>query len=476
MLSKKKIAAVVLGAMISVAGTAFAADGADSFIDVPKDHWSYEALDYLTKEGIVEGMGDYTFQGGRTMTRYEMAAIVYRALQHGGGGDIGAQSVLERLQNEYAGEISSLKQQVDKNTKDIADVKKEQERVKFHGFIRAQWDSDHDQYKEGAWNDEHDRNRFLLNLLADLRINDQWTGHFQVETNQRYSRNTASGEARNHSTHVDKLSEKDWGTIQRVWATGNLKNGVEVNFGRRWAFLGHQFSLLGATVNGADFSVPVTKRGLRLGGFYYNMAEYDNADFDFWGPVIKGPLFKMGSGNLDVQLAYAKLNKGRNAPIEVPYSSGKNYDRGNWIGNQAFVTSVRFPLMRNVNLTADYVQTNHESNSEDKYDTTADFGKNNKSYLARIDYKWTNPEVKHSFAAYARYHYLGRNGTIWADDSWSSVLRNSKGWTVGFRYVPWKNVEWETFYELADCNMKRYSWSSPTYKRHLLRTQMDFHF
>ena len=38
---------------LSLSGTALAAT-ADSFSDVPKDHWSYEALDYLAKEGVIE--------------------------------------------------------------------------------------------------------------------------------------------------------------------------------------------------------------------------------------------------------------------------------------------------------------------------------------------------------------------------------------------------------------------------------------
>jgi len=62
----KNTAAILAGMMMSTAfgGTALAAT-ADSFTDVPKDHWAYEALDYLAKDGIIEGMGDNTFQGGR---------------------------------------------------------------------------------------------------------------------------------------------------------------------------------------------------------------------------------------------------------------------------------------------------------------------------------------------------------------------------------------------------------------------------
>ena len=71
----KKVLAILTGLTVGMSSTAFAAM-ADSFTDVPKDHWSYQALDYLAKEGIIDGMGDNTFQGCRTMTRCEMALAV----------------------------------------------------------------------------------------------------------------------------------------------------------------------------------------------------------------------------------------------------------------------------------------------------------------------------------------------------------------------------------------------------------------
>jgi len=455
MLGKKKIAAILLGAMVSISGSVYAA-GAEGLSDVPKNHWSYEALDYLAKNGIIEGMGDGTFQGNRTMTRYEMAAIVYRALQNG-GGDFGTKSVLEKLQAEYGSEIDALKNQVAQNTKDIAELK-ENNKVKLYGFVRAQWDSDNDKHKAGSWENEKTNNRFLLDLKADLKVSDQWTGHFQIETNQRYARSDSQDANNNRSTSTDKVSNKDWGTVQRVWLTGNLPHGIEVNAGRRWAPLGHQFSMLGATVNGVDASMPLGKSGMRLGGFYYNMAEYDEADFSFWGPIIKGKPFK--NFDFDIQLAYAKLNVGREAQLNIPYGGGKGE---NFVGNKAFLVSFSTPIVENLRFTGDYVQTNH-------VDTGS--GRNNKTYMARLDYKWTNPSVRKSFAAYIRYHHIGQNGTIWSDDSWGSIPHGSKGWTFGFRYVPWKQVVWETFYVISDNNYK--SWNP--YKRHLLRTQLDFCF
>lgn len=57
----KKATALLLGLTLGISGTAFAAEGADSFSDVPQGHWAYDALDYLAKDGVIDGMGDGTF-------------------------------------------------------------------------------------------------------------------------------------------------------------------------------------------------------------------------------------------------------------------------------------------------------------------------------------------------------------------------------------------------------------------------------
>lgn len=135
----KKMAAMLVGLTMGISGTALAAaaDGADSFSDVPKDHWSYQALDFLAKDGVVEGYADGTFQGNRAMTRYEMASIVAKAMQKQ-GGSVADQAVLEKLEKEYGSELGTLKKQVDENTKQIAANKSALERVNLHGFVRTQ--------------------------------------------------------------------------------------------------------------------------------------------------------------------------------------------------------------------------------------------------------------------------------------------------------------------------------------------------
>ena len=53
------------------------------FPDVPENHWAYEYIGRLAAAGIVEGYPDGMFNGNRMMSRYEFAAMLYRALEKG---------------------------------------------------------------------------------------------------------------------------------------------------------------------------------------------------------------------------------------------------------------------------------------------------------------------------------------------------------------------------------------------------------
>ena len=53
------------------------------FPDVPQNHWAYEYVTQLAGNGMIEGYPDGNFAGDRPMTRYEFAAILYRAMTKG---------------------------------------------------------------------------------------------------------------------------------------------------------------------------------------------------------------------------------------------------------------------------------------------------------------------------------------------------------------------------------------------------------
>lgn len=56
--------------------------GHGSFSDVPSDHWAYDAINSLVAAGVVEGYPDGEYKGQQSMTRYEMAVMVSRALDN----------------------------------------------------------------------------------------------------------------------------------------------------------------------------------------------------------------------------------------------------------------------------------------------------------------------------------------------------------------------------------------------------------
>ena len=72
------------------------------FPDIAKNHWAYEAVEELTKQGLLEGYPDGTFGGDRMMTRYEFAEIVYRAIQKG-------LNVNEKLIQEFEPELERFR-------------------------------------------------------------------------------------------------------------------------------------------------------------------------------------------------------------------------------------------------------------------------------------------------------------------------------------------------------------------------------
>ena len=71
-----------------------------NFSDVPETHWAYQYVEGLRERGYLQGYPDGEFKGDRTMTRYEYAAIIYRALQNGAPVDAGMARSVEEFKPE----------------------------------------------------------------------------------------------------------------------------------------------------------------------------------------------------------------------------------------------------------------------------------------------------------------------------------------------------------------------------------------
>ncbi|MFQ3667661.1 MAG: S-layer homology domain-containing protein [Fimbriimonadaceae bacterium] len=62
----------VLGASLATSALA-----QENFPDVPENHWAYEALREMKREGLLMGYPDGLFRGGRPASRYEMAVALH---------------------------------------------------------------------------------------------------------------------------------------------------------------------------------------------------------------------------------------------------------------------------------------------------------------------------------------------------------------------------------------------------------------
>jgi predicted porin len=102
---KKLVLVLVLVLAFSVTALA------NPFVDVPLNHWAYDSVQGLAAKGVIVGYPDGTFGGGKTMTRYEFAEAVGKALAYVEGMDFASAedvAILEKLAIEFADELASL--------------------------------------------------------------------------------------------------------------------------------------------------------------------------------------------------------------------------------------------------------------------------------------------------------------------------------------------------------------------------------
>ena len=497
----KKATALLLGLTLGISGTAFAADGADSFSDVPQGHWAYDALDYLAKDGVIDGMGDGTFQGNRTMTRYEMASIVAKAMQKGNLG-VGDQAVLEKLEKEYGSELATLSKQVNANTKAIKDLNAKTDKFKVWGMARVQAGDDNGLSSDGRRGTYN--NRFYMDLEGAMKINDRMTARFTIEKNAHYrdkeytvskipkyvyDSTGKAHEVENRISSINKDSilgdDNHNGSISNIWVEMQLgpKHDWYTNIGRKWNGLGMQNLMLGGQVDGIATYHPIEGgHGWWLSAQYWkpssdwtnggSAAYWDNASnsvkydyhaksapvvgtLNFWGPLGK---------YLDANLQYSRV---------VSHDYDTDNGHGFWTKARNFYgVDLRAKLFKDFKVTGSWVR------SDSKDQTWANGGDRNVDWAVRFDYRGTDLNKVGSWGLYAKWMALGCVADLGHDDEWTTreptYVTGIKGWYFGFKCVPYNNVEWETMW--APQLIENYSQPSNAWHRHILRTWLDFHF
>lgn len=136
-MKKKALVAAVLAATTLSATPAFAAS--NPFKDLPADHWAYDAVNMLAKDGVIEGYGDGTFGGDNLMNRYEMAEIVAKAAEKYGNVSMKDKGAIKKLEREFKNELQDMDARLTAVESDVADLKKGMSSFKWYGDMRLRY-------------------------------------------------------------------------------------------------------------------------------------------------------------------------------------------------------------------------------------------------------------------------------------------------------------------------------------------------
>ncbi|WP_312198597.1 S-layer homology domain-containing protein [Anaerospora hongkongensis] len=263
--------------VLSLAGTAFAAG---PFADVPAKHWAYDAVSSLVKAGIIDGYGDGTFRGDRTVTRYEMAQLVGRAIEREDKADAQQKAVINKLAVEFADELRNLGARVTK-------LEQNQPKVKVSSETRYQLNVS-DKPGQPTTSDNFLRQR----IYVSGPVNEKITGNLRLQW-------------------VDKALEdigNDKGfTVDRIYFNVKDTLGMDWVVGRQNFLMGR--GLLNNTssenLDGIKFATNVGP-DLKLSGYYGREKYFDGSTPTEAREITTADLSWKASNKLTVGTTYLK--------------------------------------------------------------------------------------------------------------------------------------------------------------------------
>lgn len=297
-----KIFAVAVIAALSVSNTVFAAN---PFSDLPADHWAYDAVAKLAAEGVVDGYPNGSFRGNKTMTRYEMAQIVAKALAKGAVGTD------DKLVGEFADELENLGVRV-------ARLEKNADNVKITGNVRFSYRD-----KSGSVFEKqktsYSQARLRTRLYFTGEVNDDWHYFSRLENNQQFRGKNESGDSDT--------------SFNLAYLAGRVGN-VEITAGRQALFIADGTVYDGAA-DGIEFRIP-------FGQTYIAAGVGKNAGMDVSGyeenENIYGDTYYRGEiggtrGNLSWSANYFRVDNvkgdlGLNGKDDKIWTLGAKYKAG----------------------------------------------------------------------------------------------------------------------------------------------------
>ncbi len=180
---KKILALVAVVALVAFAAPAFA--NVNPFMDVPMNHWAYDAIGQLAARGVLSGYPDGTYKGNQPTTRYEMASALARALAYVDMTKASKQDVemLKKLVVEFKDELDALGVKVDKLDSRVAVLEDGVGGWKFWGEFRFDAKFAGEEAEAGGLytaNGDTDFNLNRFRIWARKQVDDKATVTFRL--------------------------------------------------------------------------------------------------------------------------------------------------------------------------------------------------------------------------------------------------------------------------------------------------------
>ena len=387
------------------AACAFAAN---PFVDVPSDSWAYKSVVELADAGIIQGVDGSYFQGERNITRYEAAEMVAKAMAHMDKASVEQRALINKLADEYAGELNNLGVRVSALENRVGNVKLSGDaRIRFqHQDTSSEASTGYK--KDASWD-------YRVRVRANAKVNDRTTVTYGISTDD--------------INFADNGAASDNGNI----FTDDAK--VDYNFG------GDHWNL---SVGRTDTYV--------LGG--------ENAYGFQYGDVFDRAELKYTNDHFAATAGYGKFKAGdtvEDAAVEgnglLGVKTGYGELEGFFGGGRAAgsAVGVYYNDFNGINgFKADDLWGAYASLNFGKWNALANYEKINNDvtndpevWIGKLTYGSADSDARGSWDAWVEYinsdkgALLGGATNSWRDDS---VLDNVKSWGVGIDYTLAKNV------------------------------------
>lgn len=389
--------------VVGIFGTALAAN---PFEFVPTGHWSYDSLEQLAESGVFAGYQEVHFRKNQTLTRYEMAVLVAKAIANENNVNSEQRMTIDKLAAEFKAELTNLGVNSANPAVNNPPTPTAANNLTLSGVYRIRYQTLKDNTLVA--NDFHSLYS-MVKIDSSAKIIDEWTGNFSWEAYKNFYNDAGQSSATFASA---------WGSTGYTGANDLTLANVTGPIAGATMTIG---KFQGTFGSGLIFDDYVTGAQIEFGKELKTKWIYAEADSNIEGNTIAG-------GYLN------KLNKVTSVALNYNLSKATSLTSSfqNWTSKTSNVDSMR---VYDLNVTS---ALNPDFSVYGTYDKTSS-NNNNRAYVLGVSYKNADRNVAGSYGAFLDYENFEQNTAI---DTTYWMSPGSKGFAGGFNYVPAKNIKW----------------------------------